>query len=250
MNNFKNSEVYKNYKTAIQWNIDFGVKISNTPLKSLDKKTLEFRYSLINEEVKELVKAIKEKNLIEIWDSLCDILVTCYGALGVLGYELNINHDYYNSELLDKYYGNVELDNLTENIKEINNKVDTINNLLSYFKYYCDNYTNKLKEISTITHLIIRISINLADVLNMDINKGMTLVNEANYNKSCSTENKAIETVEAYKTNKLGKHYPNATYRKLVKKNITLYIVYDEKTNKILKNIDWKAPNFEKLIKN
>lgn len=52
----------------------------NSFSESFDKSQVKLRFGLINEEIKELEQAIKDKNPIEIIDALCDILYVVAGA--------------------------------------------------------------------------------------------------------------------------------------------------------------------------
>ena len=49
----------------------------------------QLRYNLIQEELEELKKAIKEKNLLEVADALTDILYVTYGAGHAFGIDLD-----------------------------------------------------------------------------------------------------------------------------------------------------------------
>ena len=66
----------------------FGQMVRTKP-QFPDKKTMQLRYDLIMEELKELEQAMKTKNLKEIADALTDILYVTYGA----GYAYGINLD-------------------------------------------------------------------------------------------------------------------------------------------------------------
>ena len=54
-----------------------------------DNKTMQLRYDLIKEELDELKKAMKDKNLKEIADALTDILYVTYGAGFAYGIDLD-----------------------------------------------------------------------------------------------------------------------------------------------------------------
>ena len=54
-----------------------------------DDKTMQLRYELIQEELHELKKAMKDKNLKEIADALTDILYVTYGAGCAYGIDLD-----------------------------------------------------------------------------------------------------------------------------------------------------------------
>ena len=67
---------------------NFGQMVRTKP-QFPDKKTMQLRYDLIKEELKELEQAMKTKNLREIADALTDILYVTYGA----GYAYGIDLD-------------------------------------------------------------------------------------------------------------------------------------------------------------
>ena len=54
-----------------------------------DEKVVKLRIDLIQEELKELIEAIKNKDLVEVADALTDILYVTYGA----GHAFGINLD-------------------------------------------------------------------------------------------------------------------------------------------------------------
>ena len=80
---------------------NFGQMVRTKP-QFPDKKTMELRYDLIKEELKELEQAMKTKNLREIADALTDILYVTYGA----GYAYGID--------LDKCFKEVQRANMSK----------------------------------------------------------------------------------------------------------------------------------------
>ena len=80
---------------------NFGQMVRTKP-QFPDKKTMQLRYDLIKEELKELEQAMKTKNLREIADALTDILYVTYGA----GYAYGIN--------LDKCFKEVQRANMSK----------------------------------------------------------------------------------------------------------------------------------------
>ncbi len=78
----------------------FGQGVSITP-KFPDKKTIQLRYDLIEEELKELKLAFDNKDLLEVADALTDILYVTYGA----GHAFGIN--------LDKCFKEVQNSNMS-----------------------------------------------------------------------------------------------------------------------------------------
>ena len=66
----------------------FGQEVKTKPELSNDKIN-DLRISLINEELEELNKAIKDNDILEVADALTDILYVAYGA----GHAFGINLD-------------------------------------------------------------------------------------------------------------------------------------------------------------
>ncbi len=66
----------------------FGQEVKNKA-EFPDKKIVELRYSLIDEELKELEEAIKKRDLKEVADALTDILYVTYGAGHAFGIDLD-----------------------------------------------------------------------------------------------------------------------------------------------------------------
>ena len=79
-----------NFQKVLEFNKAFGVK-SNTTIQhdifDKDPKLVNYRLSLIEEEVQEFKDAIKDKNMTEILDSIGDILYVVYGAATAFGFD-------------------------------------------------------------------------------------------------------------------------------------------------------------------
>ena len=65
----------------------FGVKVSNKPTLELSKDILKLRHSLMQEENNEYLKAVEEKNLIEVADALGDMLYILCGTILTHGFQ-------------------------------------------------------------------------------------------------------------------------------------------------------------------
>jgi len=77
-----------NFEKISEFNTAFGVKSNNTSQKDLfdtDKKLVDYRLSLVNEEVDELNEAVKNKDFKETIDALSDILYVVYGFYTAIG---------------------------------------------------------------------------------------------------------------------------------------------------------------------
>ena len=79
----------------------YGQEIKNNA-EFPDKKIIELRLKLIQEELNEFKEAIKNKDIIEVADALTDILYVTYGA----GHSFGIN--------LDKCFDEVQRSNMSK----------------------------------------------------------------------------------------------------------------------------------------
>ncbi len=102
----------------------FGQEIKAKPSLS-SKKINSLRIDLIDEELKELKKAIKENNIKETADALTDILYVTYGAGHAFGIDL------------DKCFNEVQSSNMSklgENGKPIYNEKGKVMKGPNYFR--------------------------------------------------------------------------------------------------------------------
>tara|TARA_B100000524_G_C23442232_1_gene295714 strand:+ start:166 stop:537 length:372 start_codon:yes stop_codon:yes gene_type:complete len=102
----------------------FGQEVKNKPSLSSEKIN-NLRISLINEELEELKKAMKNNDLKEAVDALTDILYVTYGA----GHAFGVN--------LDKCFDEVQKSNMSklgEDGKPIYNEAGKVMKGPSYFK--------------------------------------------------------------------------------------------------------------------
>ena len=65
----------------------FGIKISNKPTLELSRDILKLRHSLMVEENNEYLKAVEERNLIEVADALGDMLYILCGTILTHGFQ-------------------------------------------------------------------------------------------------------------------------------------------------------------------
>ena len=59
----------------------FGLGVNNTPTTEIDESTMNLRFSLMDEENKEYLDAIKNKDMIEVADALGDMLYILCGTI-------------------------------------------------------------------------------------------------------------------------------------------------------------------------
>ena len=77
-----------NFKSVGKFMETFGQEVKTKPELSNDKIN-DLRISLINEELEELKKAIKDHDILEVADALTDILYVAYGAGHAFGIDLD-----------------------------------------------------------------------------------------------------------------------------------------------------------------
>ena len=102
----------------------FGQEVKTKPSFSTDKIN-KLRLDLIKEELSELIKAMNNKDLLEVADALTDILYVTYGA----GHAFGIN--------LDKCFEEVQNSNMSkldENGKPLYNEHGKVMKGPNYFK--------------------------------------------------------------------------------------------------------------------
>ena len=86
------STIKTDYECVKEFNNAFGIPTYNTPQLDIfekDPQTVEYRLSLINEEVKELNDAIKNKDMTETLDALADIIYVVQGMGSSFGLNLD-----------------------------------------------------------------------------------------------------------------------------------------------------------------
>lgn len=223
---------------------------------------VKLRFNLINEEVKELEQAIKDKNAIEIIDALCDILYVVAGAKVYFNLQID---DFVDKEIqcerkLSLKESVLEETDLTYIINEIN--IDTNLNYITKIKNnnevlcniteliinehnikYHPKFLKYLVEIYDFTlDKIVKNIFKLEKLFMIDLLYQFDIVHASNMSKVCIVEEDAIETVEWYKINEL--RYKQPSFRKINYNNKDYYVIYDAKTNKILKSIKYNPAKF------
>lgn len=96
-------------RKVVLWHMAFGVPVSDTP-KVPDCKRIKLRYSLIKEELDELLAASTEGDIIASADAICDLLYVVFGTACEYGL-----HDY-----IDKLFNEVHRSNMSKRDKDGN----------------------------------------------------------------------------------------------------------------------------------
>jgi len=257
-----------NFEKVKQFNEVFGhpapdipqIDIFNTP------EIVNLRNSLINEEITELNEAVANEDIVEIIDALSDIQYVVYGLLVVYGVDGDLEYTKYMDhkyELLESTR-NDELRSMT-NFNQTCQYISSILNgepfnvspkdfLDRYtqpsFRCSYDNYLDDLKtayndletvtnnktfdETITSTMNIIYITYVLGALLGVNLDDSVRLVHESNMSKICSSKEEAEMTIQWYRENE--HRYDSPAFRELN----AGFVVYNESTGKILKNINYK----------
>lgn len=157
-----------NFQKILEFNKAFGVEGYDKPQFTIfdeNPKLINYRLSLILEEVKELQDAIQQKDLTECVDALADIMYVTLGAFTAIGVDADVAFD---------------------------------------------------------------------------------LVHKSNMSKLCVSEEEAQKTVQWYKENEYHR-YDTPNYRR--SDDGIHWVVYNESTKKILKNVNYNAVSFESILK-
>lgn len=271
-----------NFLRVKEFNTVFQHPVANSPQKNIFSRTpkiVKLRNNLIIEEVSELLKAFNDRDIIETIDALSDILYVAYGLLVVYGIDGDV---YYKKAIQNK------IDNLNSMGDETiiidddckTNYQQTSCLCLRFFSDVITNPTNffskitelKSFEIAIVSYIkqledelskltdatdnerfddtiditieIIYFTYVIGILIGVDLDRSVKLVHESNMSKLCNSKKEAEQTVEWYKKNE--SRYDSPNFRKDETNNV--YIVYNESSGKILKNINYKPVNLSCFI--
>lgn len=214
-------------------------KIPQTNIFSENPKLVAFRISLIEEEFNEFVEAVKLHDFIEAIDAICDMLYVLNGALHAFGVSYP-NNDHVPPLVLsiDKYPNN---DVFKNNMTDINEHITTFEKLLCRLKTSTTN--NNFDAFVSTLHQFIVDCYSASSNFGINVDDCFDEVQSSNMSKVCTSEEEAIETVKWYKEN--DKRYEDPQYRKSV--NELYWVIYDGKTSKILKSINFRLPDLKNV---
>ena len=82
----------------------FGLGVNNTPTTEIDEATMRLRCSLMDEENKEYLDAMKNKDLIEVADALGDMLYILCGTIITHGMQ----------DVIDKVFEEIQRSNMSK----------------------------------------------------------------------------------------------------------------------------------------
>ena len=277
------SQKATNFLKVKEFNEVFGHPAPNTPQKNIytdDPKVVKLRNNLINEEFSELLEAFQDKNLVEIVDALSDILYVAYGLQVVYGvdgdhqFKLNLQSkiDVQNEsgdeeitlnpkattnfqltrDFCSRFFSDLIIGAENCNPSTFFSEDDT--RRLTVFNTFMLDFENELNYLAratdssdfdstiSVTSNIIYLTYVLGLIFGVDLDVGVDLVHKSNMSKLCVSEEEAQQTVEWYLNNE--KRYDTPNFRQ----NNKGFVIYNESTGKILKNINYKPVDLSSLI--
>ena len=117
------------------------------------------------------------------------------------------------------------------------------------FKEGCDK--KDLVEVADALADMLYVIYGAGHVFGLNLDKLFTEVHDSNMSKLCSSEEEAIETVESYKKKRDEAKEGDQVYEDPVYKKMDggkYWVVYDGKTSKILKSINFRNPNLKPIM--
>lgn len=182
--------------------------------RALTKEELDFRDSLLREEIRELRSAIIDGNRVEILDALCDIKYVNDGTANMIGYR--------------------QWDDAYMEFRDFGDW-DTKESLMSVFD---DFDLSDIESIDDINHSCIV----LTKIFNISIENfktALSRVHESNMSKFCNDVPTAERTQEFYKKQGID------TY---VEPREKKFVVYREGDGKVLKSVEFYPPYLADLV--
>jgi len=124
------------------------------------------------------------------------------------------------------------LDLITEEVDELKTAITT------------NNFTEVVDALSDILYVVYGFGCSIG----VNLDKAFHIVHQSNMSKMCDTEDEAKTTVESYKNSYSGgiTPYDSPNYRKSF--DDKKFVVYNESTKKILKNVNYKPADFKELL--
>jgi len=253
-----------NYEKVVDFNNCFGSLVSDVLNPSLFKsnpKLVDLKYSLISEEVNELVDAYNNDDIVEIIDALSDIKYVLHGMAASFGINMDIvfkhyldvyvsyikNRDGSNFNIINSHYNfNNDVKNYKNNIKDENIKkhldeiIVIIQNVNSYFTTIIDTCNIDSLRIN-LCKLLYYVNM-MGSYIGINLDESFRIVHDSNMSKVCDSEELAQETVAWYLAN--DDRYKTPAYRE----SEYGWIVYNEDTGKILKSIKYIPADFVALL--
>lgn len=206
-----------------------------------EPKLVPFRISLMREELNEFKDALKNNDIVEMADALCDLSYVTNGTGHCLGIDLDT--------LMNQLKININTPNTLDTAcdytlaefekKSIEYCAKQIETLLENF---CKAYDNKnIETMMNSLAYILDATYKLGHDICFNMNAMFREVHRSNMTKVCANIDDAIESIKKYKEDG---RYKNPA----MKLKGQYYVIYDASTSKILKNHKWETPNLKQFM--
>lgn len=231
----------------------FGHPFYDVPQENIfqdhpDRVTL--RIALIKEEIGELIEAYEDSDFVEIADACADITYVIAGMALVFGHNLSHVDKTTASQMggtFEKRTGNAKglvyyPDCVEEGVQDrLGKKLKTIKLFFSELEKACtDKDFNRSMGALQILCCVVK---EFSWSCNMDLDTIFNEVHRSNMTKVCATEEDAVESIK--RITEEGR-YKEPKYRK--SDCGKYYVLYDDATQKILKNYKYEPPNIQPLL--
>ena len=238
-----------NYKKVEEFHEAFGLDINKELSNKIleNEKLVKLRIALIDEEIKELKEAYKNKDIIETRDAIGDIIYVINGMGVSFGY--NIDEEFEKVYKRDKdlsLFQNINKNYLRkidriENDKDVFKRQILVDNIEDLFMSLVEHIRIKdLKSIKLYTVYLINQVYLFGYILRINVDEDYRLIHESNMSKLCKNEDEAILTVKSYKNKYEKENSPYDTPDYRLSDNKKYFVVYNKSTGKILKSINYK----------
>lgn len=220
--------IQADYDQVYEFHKLFGIVINHQPnIAALqDQRRVTLRLKLINEEYTEFCTAFQDMNIIEMIDALGDLLYVIYGTCISFGFQVEqscatLNHIWSIEQYIDQM--KMEITNLEMAMANLSlSSTGNILRTMLQITYHC-GYS----------------------ILHVDLSKAFEIIHQSNMTKICSTEYQAMETIHWYQVHEPVR-YKQPVYRK--SEHPPRWIVYDQTTGKVLKNIHYQPPDLKPVL--
>jgi len=255
-----------NYDKVVDFNKCFGSVVSNVLNPELFKsnpKLVDLKYSLIDEEVGELVEAYNNNDIVEIIDALSDIKYVLHGMAAAFGLNMDVlfpqylhvfvpyiikhNNNDTNFTIINTHYNfNRDVKAYKDNIKSVDYKknldefIGIIQNVNKEFPSIIESCNIDSLRIN-LCKLLYYVN-KMGSYIGVNLDESFRIVHDSNMSKVCDSEELAKETVAWYLANDDRYKTPNC------RESEYGWVVYNEFTGKILKSIKYTPADFALLL--
>lgn len=218
----------------------------DTTILYTNPELVQFRISLLAEEIKEFSDALEAKDYVEAVDALADTLYVLYGMCLVLGINFDQEIKTYTVPVPSKPISLDETKTYNFDTDSVPNSIDLLNRTLNELtlttleKNICEDGSTFVRVKKQLCDLYCA-TIRAAIMIKLDpqvLEECFAEVHRSNMTKSCVTEEEAQLSVQWYKDSEM--RYKEPTYRKSA--DPRYWVVYDGATSKILKSINVELP--------